>query len=299
MAEQKIELRKIRDFGANLGDTFEFIRQNFQPMIKCFFAIAGIFILLQAVSNGVVESQLLSGFTRSARIGSSSIFDAERMMVGRYLTFPFLFFMILTWLAYIAMQVCIGAYMKYYEQNDKQRPGIEEVWDIFKAYYLKVLIYSIPVYILVIIGCLFCLAPGIYLGVVFVPFAWVIMMEDASLGDGIQRCFELIKQNFWMSLGIYLVTYLIYSFASGIIGVIIGGVSGLLAYFTTKDLSSTVGIATSILRIFGFIFYIIFLVSSLLNYYSLVEKRDAVGMMQRVDQMGTQRDGSEGYEEQF
>src|SRR5690606_2026226 len=100
------------------------------------------------------------------------------------------------WLAYMAMQVCIGAYMKYYDEHDGARAGIEDVWHIFSKYYLKVLLYSIPVSLLTMTGCLLCILPGIFLGVVFVPFPWVVMMEDASLGDGIRRCFELIREHF-------------------------------------------------------------------------------------------------------
>lgn len=298
MAEQKIELRKIRDFGANISDTFEFIRQEFKPMIRCFFAIAGVFILLQAVSNGLFESSVFAGWVPSGGAGSR-ILDLQRNMRAKYLSIPFLIFMILTWLAYTAMQVTIGAYMKYYDTHEKQSPGVEEVWQIFKAYYFKVLIYSIPVALMVAVGFISCLAPGIYLGVVFTAFPWIIMVEDVSLGDGIQRCFALIKNNFWMSLGIYLITYIIYSFASGIIGVIIGALSGLLAYLTTKDISSTIGVVTSVLRVFSFLFYIIFLVSALLNYYNLVEKQDATGIMKRVDQMGLSTDASERDDEQY
>lgn len=299
MVESQIELRKIRDFGANISDTFEFIRQNFKPMIKCFFAIAGIFILLQAVSSGIFESRVFFNVGEIGHRGSGGFGQFQKTIFLKYLSYPFLLYMVFAWLAYVAMQVCVGGYMKYYDANDKKQPGIEEVWDIFKTYYLKVLIYTIPVTILIIIGCLFCLLPGIFLAVVFVPFPWILMMEDASLGDGIQRCFDLIKGNFWMSLGIYLVTYVIYSFASGIIGLLIGIISGLLAYITTKDMSSTIGIATSVLRIFSFLFYIIFLVSAMLNYFNLAEQRDAIGMLRRIDQVGNNRNDDNDMAEQY
>lgn len=288
MVEQKMELRKVRDFGANISDTFEFIRQNFKPIVRSFFAIAGIFILLQAISSGVFESRVFFNLKQISASGSGNIFENRGIVLARYLSFPYFVFIMLTWLAYTAMQVCIGAYMKYYEQNDKQQPGIEEVWNIFKAYYLKVLVYSIPVTILVMVGVLLCVVPGILLGVVFVPFPWVIMMEDASLGDGIQRCFDLIKENFWMSLGIYLVAYIIYAFSSGVIGLFIGLISGLLSHVTATDFTTTIGIITSILRVFGFLFYIIFLVSAMLNYFNLAEQRDATGILKRVDQIGSQ-----------
>jgi hypothetical protein len=298
MAEPKIELRKVRDFGANLSDTFEFIGQNFKPMVYSFFAISGIFILLQAITNGVFQSRIFSGLGFGGNVHHRNVLILGNLY-DQYFSPIFFLFLFFAWLAYVAMQVCIGAYMKYYDEHDGAKAGIEDVWHLFVQYYLKVLIFTLPIGLIILTGCLFCLLPGIYLWVVFAPFPFIVMMEDASLGETIQRCFELIRQNFWISLGIYIVTTLIYSFASAITGFIIGVVSGLLTYLTTRDLSATIGIVTSVLRVFGFLFYIIFLVSVMLHYFNLVERRDATGMMRRIDQIGGQPDDGLETAEQY
>ena len=44
-----MELRKLRDFGENINDTFQFIRQEFKPLLKSFFAIAGVLILVTGI----------------------------------------------------------------------------------------------------------------------------------------------------------------------------------------------------------------------------------------------------------
>lgn len=299
MAQPKIELRKIRDFGANLSDTFEFIRQNFKPLLASFFAISGIFILLQAISYGTFESGIFRGVHLGGTISNRANIFLGQNLFQHYLSWSFFLFIFFTWLGFTSMNVCVGSYMKYYDQHQGEKPGIEEVWNIFKRYYLKVLILSIPVAIITIIGYFLCLLPGIFLSVVFVPFPWVLMMEDASLGEGMQRCFGLTKEFFWISFGIYLVAYLIYSFASGIIGVMIGGLTGVITYLTTRDLSSTIGIVTSVLRVFTYLFYTIFLVSAMLQYFSLVEQRDATGMLQKIDKIGNDTEDDRPIEEQY
>src|SRR3954468_12928780 len=59
MAQQKIQLRKIRDFGENFSDTFQFIRQEFKPLLTTFILIGGIFLLLNAIFAGMYNQQAL------------------------------------------------------------------------------------------------------------------------------------------------------------------------------------------------------------------------------------------------
>lgn len=285
MAEPKIEVRKIRDFSANLSETFEFIRQNLKPLVVSFFAISGIFILLQAVVSGIFTSQVLSGLTLLR--GESQVNpDVIVNLYRHYFSFTFLLFFLFVWLAYVAMHVSVGAYLKYYDEHDGAKPGLEEVWRIFSRYYLKVLVYSIPAGLILALGLFCCILPGIFLAIVLVPYCWVIMIEDVSVGDALRRCFELIRNEFWISLLIYLVAGLIYTVATWMIGLSVGLISWFLSYVTTGDHASSVLIVTSILKVFRFLFYIVFLVSAMLHYYNLVEKRDAVGMNRRISKIG-------------
>lgn len=299
MADSKIELRKIRDFGGNLSDTFEFIREHFKPMMSSFVAIAGIFILLMAVMNGILESSLFTSLHTFERAGNGRVPLIWMRLYSGYTSLPSLLYFLSIWVGYTAMLVTIVAYMKYADENGGAAPGIDDVWKIFSRYYLKMLLYMVPVILLIAVGTLLCLAPGIFLAVVLVPFGWVVMTEDAGFSTAVKRCFDLTRDNFWISLCIYLVSTLIYSFAAAIIGMLAGFVSGLAGYITTKDLTSTIGIASSVVRIFGFLFYVIFLVSAGLHYYNLVEKLDAVGMTRRIGQIGESKDGAEDRSTQF
>jgi len=297
MAEQKIELRKIRDFGQNINDTFVFLRQNLKPLLKSFFAICSVFMLTQAIFNGIYQShsmgvfqQLFSGRARPGAYNDrfGGVFSFEYIMT--------LVFMLLT---FTSMKVILGAYLKYYLENDGQQPNIEEIWNLYKKYFFKVFFYSIPVGLLAVIGLVFCLVPGVYLWVVFVPFTFVVMIEDAGFSTAFYRCFEIIKENFWISFGIYLVAYLMYTISTYIIGMVVGLIAGLAAYFTTKSVGATAGIVTSFFSIFSFTFYIIFFISAALQYFSLTEERDGTGILNRIDNIGTDKNNFDHIEEQY
>jgi hypothetical protein len=297
MAEQKIELRKIRDFSLNINDTFLFLRQNIKTLLKAFFAICGVFMLGQAIFSGLYQSHNLGGILQQILKGGvnkqnndayNGIFSIEYLMV-----------IIFTLCTFVSMKVVLGAYLKFYVENDGQQPGIEDIWNIFKKYFFKIFIYSIPVFMLIVIGMMFCIAPGIYLAVVMVPFSLIVIIEDANFGYAFNRCFEIIRQNFWTSLAIYLVAFLIYYISSLIIGVVVSIIVGLIAYFTIKNISATVGIVTSFFNVFSYMFYIIYFVSAALQYFTLVENKDGTGILKRIDSIGTGKNNFENTEEQY
>lgn len=296
MAQQKIELRKIRDFSDNLNDTFLFIRQNLKPLLTSFLGIAGIFMLAAAIISGLYQSGMGSVFEQIFKGGrnNSAATSPFYMMNWKYVLM-----MMFTWLNIIAMEVAIIAYMKVYEANEGQLPTMEEVWAVFRTYFVKVFLFSIPINILILIGFALCIVPGIYLAVVFIPFPVVLMMEDQTFSGAYNRCFTLIKENFWISFGLYLLVYIIYSFSSGIISTIIGAVAGVLYYFTTKNITNTIGIVTSILSIFSFVFYIIYYVSVVLHYFNLTERFDGTGMMRKLDSIGDATQNFDNIQEQY
>lgn len=293
MAEQKIEFRKIRDFGENLNDTFFFIGQNFKPLLKSFFAICAIFLFSQAIISGLYQSRTFSVFDQLKK-GSlglkwiSSVFSIDYFLV-----------LFTGWMAYISIKTTLGAYIKYYVDNNGLRPGIEDIWSIFKKYFFKIFFYSLPVFLLIVAGYLFCIIPGIYLAVVLVPFEIILIMEDASFSQAWNRCFSIIKENFWISLATYVVAGLIYYFCSGIISSVVGIITGIGAFLTTDNISTTAAIVTSVLSIISSTFYLIFFVSVTFHYFTLVEIKDGTGILSRINNIGKEKNNFDNIEEHF
>lgn len=292
MAEQKIEFRKIRDFGENIGEIFQFLRQEGKPFLRSFFAICGIFMLLTSVMSGLLQAQMFSGVLDPGSFRGTSPF--ARMFTANYFITLFV-----SLLAYISMQVTVFVYVKAYVQNGNTSPDIEQVWRLFTKYFSKVFLFSIPINLLTLFGFFFCIVPGVYLGVVLAPYVMILVYEDLDFGAAFSRCTYLIKDSFWSSFGIYIVAAGIYYMAQLLIGIIVGGGAGLLTYLTTNDIKSVVGIVTSFLNIFGYCFYVIPLLGIAFNYFSLAEKRDGVGILNRIDSIGQSKSNYDSGEEEF
>lgn len=280
MAQQKITLRKLRDFGENFNETFGFIRQEFGPLLKSFIATAGIFMVLHSIAvawysseQSSVFNDLFKGIGRQRDLG-------DTFTLGYFVNIGF------SILLYCAMNTGLTAYFMAYSDKNGESPNMSEVWGYFSRYFFKVFLFSIPIMLIIIVGTVFCILPGIYFGVVFMPFTTVAMVENLSFGDTFNRCFTLIKENFWISLAIYLVSYIVFAFMSGIITFIVGIIFGITAVMSTKQFGSAYVVIMSAASIFQSVFYIVFYVSVILNYYNLAERKDGTGLMERINTMG-------------
>ena len=294
MAEQKIQLRKLRDFGENFNDTFLFLRQNLKPLLKSFFSISAIFMVGSAIFLGIYQSRTFTYLGTVMRGGP----DSDDFF-NKVVSVEFIMLMIFMMLTFNTMQVVLGAYIKSYLEHDGRRPEIDEVWTLFKRYFFRIFFYSIPIYVVIVIGTLLCFAPGIYLWVLFTPFPLVVMIEDRDLRGTYERCLELIKDNFWISFAIYVVAYLIFYISYGIISQASQLILGVTAYFSSGDLTAAVSMVTSFLTIFSLCFYIIFFISVALQYFNLVEKHDGTGLMSRINSIGTGKTDINNTEEHY
>jgi hypothetical protein len=106
--------------------------------------------------------------------------------------------------------------------------------------------WSIATGLLVIVGCIFCVLPGIYLGVIFFgTLTGVIAFERPS--SVLSRCFELMKGNWWDMFGRALLVGLgLIIFSCGI-GLLSGGFTLATSGSTTGSVGST--IVSSVLNI--------------------------------------------------
>jgi len=301
MAEQEIELRKVRDFGQNFNDTFSFIRQNFKPLMRSFFAICGLFMLVHAIAMTVYQSHSIAAISSvfKGRNGDGT-FTGYESPYARMFSLEYFILILFKFLTYIAMQTVIGVYFKFCLNNPGGRkPGIDDIWRLFREHFGRVALSNIPVSILIFLGLCLCFIPGIYLWVVWLPFTMVMIIEDATLNGAFNRCFELVREHFWISLAIYLVSGLIYWTSSLIIGLISGIVLGAIAFLTPDGLGTTASVITPFLDIFSFIFYVVFFVSAGLHYFTLVERRDGTGILSRIDSIGTDKNRFDNIEEQY
>ena len=211
-----MQLFKVRDFGDLLQDTFKFLGENWKSLFKVAVLYAGPFFLLQGIMNGIYQSKI-KAITEDFQENVATSSDPMGQMMDFYASiFNFEYFLVVIFsiLASAVMMAVTYNYVIKYEENNLQTPDDDQVRPAAFASVPKFIGYAIVVSLLVAVGFVFFVIPGIYL---FVPLSFLFMIalrENLGLGEAFSRCFKLIKDHWWMTFGLLIIIYFIYAFAS-------------------------------------------------------------------------------------
>ncbi len=107
--KDKIEFKKIREFGDIIGDTFVFIKQNFKPLMTAFIYLSGIFLLAGMVSSIITQLQFVEvtrdNFSIAKEYGGGPFQRFNSLGVGYFVRLlVVIIFMVLT---YTSMYVSV------------------------------------------------------------------------------------------------------------------------------------------------------------------------------------------------
>jgi hypothetical protein len=294
-----IELAKSRDFGEIINDTFIFVRQNFKPLLKYFFIFCGFFLLATIATSILTQVNMIrnvnnfnpNSFDAGSRFAAFSVFTPTY-----FLTILFLI------LEYVSISVAVLSFMALYKVKENQVPDTEEMWGYFKFYFLKALGSSFVIGILVIVGAIFCLIPGIYLYPVMSLVLPIMIIENTSFGYAFNHSFRLIKDNWWSTFGVLVVIIIILSVASMVVTIpssILGAGSIFLHFTKGTTISVTAVIITTILQGFMHILNILTVVATCLCYFNLTESKEGTSMLERINKFGTNSPDSNVTPEQY
>lgn len=286
----KMELLKKRDFGEIISDTFLFVKQNLKPLLASFFIICGFFMLAMAVTAVMQQAKMvgiINGDLSSASMYYLRSRSFEAIGIEYFLT------LIFTLINYVAMHVTVYSYVALYRDKGNVAPTPEEVWGYFKYFFVKVLGSSIVLFLLLIIAFMFCFFPGIYLYPILGLVIPIMIFENTSFGFAFNKSFNLIKENWWLTFGAIFVMGLIASFSAAIIVLpttIANYASAFLHPGKGLHLSLAMSVITALLQSAAQVFSILGLITISLCYFSLSEKTDGTGLMNRINQLGNKSD---------
>jgi len=278
----KTEFKKRRDFGQIINDTFTFIRQNFRSLMATYFIFCGIFVLGGMLSMLLQQYKTVNMFnTVDLNSGPRNISFTDRF------GFEYLLAILFSLASYAGTVVAILSYIAIYIQKGNQTPTTDEVWGYFKYYFLKVFGSSLLLSLMVGVGFLFCLLPGLWL-IPFVSVVFPIMiMENGTLGYSFNRSFKLVKDNFWLTFGTLIVVYIIV-YACMTIVILPTTLLSMIGLFAHKkpEMSLIFTMLSTVLQYLCQVFTIIPMVTVCLIYFNLLEEKENTGLMERISNFG-------------
>jgi len=279
--QNKVEFKKIREFGEIINDSFLFIKQNFKALLKTFVYFCGIFILA-----GMLASIFQQLDMKNVMFGNPS----DTTALANIFSIKYFLAVLMLFFAYAAGTVSILSFIDLYVQKGNVAPGIDEIWSYFKYYFLRVFGSSFIMLLFMMVCFACCLIPGIYVFPAVSLFYPVMIFENGSLSYSFSRSFKLLKDQWWVTAAtlfvIWLITYAAMSFIS-IPALIFGFVSAFSK--GTGSLTTFMIIITSIIQYVCQIFQILPIIVGSLCYYNLTERLESTGLFHRIDQFGTQK----------
>jgi hypothetical protein len=282
--EPNIELAKPRDFGEIISDTFVFIRQNFKELLKNFFVFCGFFILASMALAMVQQFQLRS-IINATTANTPPTFQSR--FSGFWLTWTFT--MAFALLMYTASTLTIICYVTLYKQKGNIAPTTEEIWAYFKYYFLRTALGVFITAIIVMVGFMLCILPGIWLFPIMGLIFPIMIIENTSFGYAFSRSFNLIKDNWWVTAGTILVVWIIAYVMIFVIMIPASAINiteTLLRPKVMHAISTWQIIVSVIVQQLAQIILIIPTVALTICYFNLAESKDGTSLLDRINKFG-------------
>jgi len=270
-----IELLKSRDFGDQLGITFSFLRENFRLLMKCVLFIAGPAVVLASAVGGYAFANVF-GLSEG-----SSVSVSMGLLAGLILL-----------IAFGLLTTVVNEYVVLYAERGYGGFDFDDVWEETRRDVGKVISTTLILYICIIISVFFFLIPAIYLVVVTAPIITVRLNEKIGIGEAFSRSMELVKGQWWLTAGIMVVMSFIAGFVRNIFNIpiwIAAFMEGMAA--SSGDVSGEMSwtlVAGSVIVVIGsFLTALLPILASALHYFNLVEKFEGLGLMSRIESIGS------------
>lgn len=303
MNPEPIRLRKIRDFGATVSDTIQYLKAHWQRLLLLYAVFVIPFLLLATL----LGANSFSAFFR--QIGASDLPKLDVFTPGLVLA------ILLYFLSTVAYATVVFLFMRQTEERGGQAPTLQETGALF----LPKLLSNSGYLLLALIGfvglALFAIVPiiGILIVLVLVVYMMVDLallfpantIEDNPFPGSFRRMVYLVRDRWWYTFGVIIVFGLIFYFFSTIISLVAGLIFGFSSvnFLTpgdpskvfTKEYFLFMGLSAVVQQVF----YLLVHVGVGVHYFSLREEKDGSGLEAQIDQMGQDQGMHGNIEEQY
>ena len=282
---EKLEFKKLREFGEIINDTFRFVKENFKPLLKTYIYFCGIFLVAGMIATIIQQTGALKNVTYSV---SNNPFDT---MKYKYATASYLFVVFISLFSYTAINLSILSFIAIYIKKGNVAPTLEEVWGYFKYFFLRVFGSSIAIGLFLIVCFMMCVIPGIYVFPAVSLMLPIMVFENASLGYSFSHAFKLLKDQWWVTAGSIFVLWLITSATSSLASLpaMVLIMASAFAH-GPQAISTTVVIISTVIQYICQILLILPIIGVSLCYFNLSESQHSEGLMERIHKMGEHED---------
>ncbi len=288
---QESDFRQERDFGQKISATFEFIGVHFRPLGRVLLYIALPAALVQGVLSGLLQTQLVASMQTATGAAGSSAWQRQGALYGTMFTSPTYYLnTVVSQIFSTLLILSVYGYLLHYlaGPTGPGRPAsVADVWAVVKREFLGTFFSLWGLGIVVMLGLLVFVLPGMYLMVALSLFFVVRLVEGTGFGATISRCLFLTRGKWWSTFGVLfimvLLLYVLLAAAGSVAALLAGGLTSMVHSVKTPLFTVTV---TAITTLFTLLVYPPLLLVLAFQYFNLVERKESHSLHALVDQLG-------------
>jgi hypothetical protein len=292
MLNNYILFKKQRDLGAIISDTFKFIRQEYKTIFRLYLKHVGWLLLLAVATSTYYQYTSLNSANSLLESGAEAFLLNAFQNTGLSLILVFLAFVAYTTMSLTAVNSIIKSYV-----DNKGEIKDEEVSLNIRRFFGQTLLSLFVFGILCFIGLLLCFLPGVYLAVPLSLIFSIVVFQEKSFSDAFSECFQLVKQNWWITFVTVLVISLLVSVIGGVFQlpiIVLTAVEAFTSLNEGGDTTGVLGLGNNWIYLSLYVFasiaqYIlglITLISLALIYFNLNEIHNKTGTLEDIDGIG-------------
>jgi len=291
METSPINLKQKRDFGDVFNAAFTFIKQEFKPLGKAMLFFVLPFLLISAILSVFIniEQQKAVHMLRPDNPAFAASPFSSLATVYKYVALTMLVYLF----AITAMRCTLYGYIKAYNEKGKDNFTIDDVWSEVRKFFFPVLGTSLLITMMVGLGLVFCIVPGVWLGVSLSLIYVSMMLEGKGMSSAFSRSFDLTKQDWWVTLGIIVVSFIIVYVLTLLLSIpsMILGIKSVFTNFKNiqqaqeMNFPISVYIVSAITSLATYLLFIIPFTTTAIQYFSLVETKDRVSLQNKIEQI--------------
>ncbi len=287
--KQYIEFKKQRELGDILTDTFAFIKHEFKPFMKTILQLSGPYLVLFliAITFYTYTTGNMFDFGNPSG-GFSNSFNPLMMFIA------FMAFAVTAILVYTVAASTVLHYIKSYIAN-KGEVDIAVIKQNVRTTFWGFFGLSVLKWIMIFIAMAFCILPVFYMMVPMAVVLSIYVFEKRDVGDAFSYSFNLIKEEFWITLATIIIIGVIvmvasYAFAlpASLYTMVKSGI--LSGELDPGNMQSFYDPVTMILNVISnliqFLLNLISTVGAVFIYFNLNERKHFSGALDRIKSIG-------------
>jgi len=282
----KIKLRKVREFGEIISDTFNFIGKNFSQLVKIFIFFVAPVALISSAISGYAQNQMVSSMQSVTQMLEQDPGAISLEMFSGFFNGYYFISLFLSLFTYGIIGYVLYTYMKLYEESKSGVVELDSLREGLVGKTLLMTLFLLMCYTIYFFGLMLFIIPGVFLMIASSLLLVVHINENTGFIDSFKRSMSLISGYWWFTFSLFLVVLIILSFVVGFIQLIISLAFGLGTSLLEQEPSTALSIVTAIITFLGYFFNFIMWIMVGILYYSLVEIKEGKNVFEKIDKIG-------------